>query len=56
MLVNYWNFLIAKFEYGDFDQETLGNINKAYVSIIDKKGRLLDMYKYTLEDKTLTYI
>ena len=41
MLVNYWNFLVAKVEYGDFDQETLGNIEKAYVSIIGNKGRPL---------------
>ena len=54
MLVNYWNFLIAKFEHGDFDQEILGNIKKAYVSIIDNKGRLLDIY--TLADKTFTYM
>ena len=48
MLVHYWKILIAKFEHGGFDPENLGNIKKDYVSIIDNKQRLLDMYKYTL--------
>ena len=33
--------------------QTLGNIKKAYVSIIDNKRRLLYTYKYTLADKNI---
>ena len=40
-------------EYGRFEFETLGNVKKVYVKIIDNKLRLLDMYKYTLADKNI---